>query len=145
MGNLVGMREMYVQASTFKARCLALLDEVARSRTSVVVTKRGKPVAKLVPLDDVPRTTRGSVTLLAEADAAYHSTGEAWGASAEPVLLDARAAVVAGRVATLVDKGRVRLDRPTAAWVRDLLTGDVELAELTAGMAVAAPARLRRG
>ena len=73
------MAEMHVQASTFKARCLALLDEVARSRTSVVVTKRGKPVAKLVPLDDVPRTTRGSVTLLAEDDAAYLSTGEAWG------------------------------------------------------------------
>ncbi len=70
---------MHVQASTFKARCLALLDEVARSRTSVVVTKRGKPVAKLVPLDDVPRTTRGSVTLLAQDDAAYHSTGETWG------------------------------------------------------------------
>lgn len=73
------MQEIHIQASTFKARCLALLDEVARSRTSVVVTKRGKPVAKLVPLDDVPGTTRGSVTLLAQDDAAYLSTGEAWG------------------------------------------------------------------
>ncbi len=41
-------------------------------------------------------------------------------------------------VAMLVDKGRVRLDRPTAAWVRDLLAGDVDLAELTPGIAVAA-------
>ncbi len=40
-------------------------------------------------------------------------------------------------VAMLVDKGRARLDRPTAAWVRDLLA-DVDLAELTAGIAVAA-------
>ena len=77
--NLRGMQEIYVQASTFEARCLALLDQVVRSRTSVVVTKRGKPVAKLVPLDDVPRMTRGSVTLLAQDDSAYLSTGEAWG------------------------------------------------------------------
>ena len=38
----------------------------------------------------------------------------------------------------LVDKGRVRLDRPTAAWVRDLLAGDVDLAELTPAIAVSA-------
>lgn len=41
-------------------------------------------------------------------------------------------------VAMLVEKGRVRLDRPTAAWVRDLLAGDVDLAELTPAIAVAA-------
>ena len=69
-----------MQASTFKARCLALLDEVGRSHTTVVVTKYGKPVAKLVPLDDAPSPTRGSVTLLAEPDLDYFSTGEAWGA-----------------------------------------------------------------
>jgi len=66
-----------MQASTFKARCLAVLDEVARSRTTVVVTKHGTPVAKLVPLD-APTPTLGSVRLLAEADEAYLSTGEAW-------------------------------------------------------------------
>ncbi len=41
-------------ASQFKTRCLALLDEVERTRVPIVVTKRGRPVAKLVPLDDVP-------------------------------------------------------------------------------------------
>lgn len=72
--------EETIQASVFKARCLSLIDEVARSRTSIVVTKRGKPVAKLVPLDDEPVPTLGSVTLLAEDDEAYFSTGEVWGA-----------------------------------------------------------------
>jgi antitoxin (DNA-binding transcriptional repressor) of toxin-antitoxin stability system len=44
------------------------------------VTKRGKPVARLVPLDDQPAPTLGSVTLLAGDDEAYFSTGETWGA-----------------------------------------------------------------
>jgi len=38
-----------IKASEFKAKCLAVLDEVERTRQSVVITKRGKPVAKLVP------------------------------------------------------------------------------------------------
>ena len=40
-----------IAASEFKARCLELLDEVARTREPVVVTKRGKPVARLMPLE----------------------------------------------------------------------------------------------
>jgi prevent-host-death family protein len=38
-----------IKASEFKAKCLAMLDEVERTRQPVVITKRGKPVAKLVP------------------------------------------------------------------------------------------------
>lgn len=74
------MEETRIQASTFKARCLSLIDEVARTRTSIVVTKHGRPVARLVPLDDEPTSTVDSVTLLAEEDEAYFSTGEVWGA-----------------------------------------------------------------
>jgi prevent-host-death family protein len=36
-------------AGTFKARCLAVIDEVQAKRETVVITKHGKPVAKLVP------------------------------------------------------------------------------------------------
>jgi prevent-host-death family protein len=43
----------HVSAADFKANCLRLMDEVARLRTPLVITKRGKPVAKLVPADDV--------------------------------------------------------------------------------------------
>jgi len=38
-----------------------------------VVTKRGRPVAKLTPLE-APRRTMGSVTLLAKDDDEYFST-----------------------------------------------------------------------
>jgi prevent-host-death family protein len=43
-----------IPASEFKANCLRLMDEVARRRTSLVITKRGKPVAKLVPISEEP-------------------------------------------------------------------------------------------
>lgn len=36
-----------IAAGKFKAQCLALLDEVAREHETIVVTKRGKPVAKI--------------------------------------------------------------------------------------------------
>jgi prevent-host-death family protein len=38
-----------IKASEFKAKCLAVIDEVERTRRSIVITKRGKPVAELVP------------------------------------------------------------------------------------------------
>ena len=41
------MREM--KAGEFKARCLAVMDEVAATGEPVVITKRGKPIARLVP------------------------------------------------------------------------------------------------
>ena len=36
-------------AGKFKDLCLKTLDEVARTKSPVVITKRGRPVAKLVP------------------------------------------------------------------------------------------------
>jgi prevent-host-death family protein len=38
-------------AGSFKANCLAVMDEVQAKHETVVITKRGKPVAKLVPLN----------------------------------------------------------------------------------------------
>jgi len=38
-------------AGEFKARCLRVMEEVKKYRTPVVITKKGKPVAKLVPPD----------------------------------------------------------------------------------------------
>lgn len=45
------MRE--ISASEFRAKCSAILDEVAQTGQIVTITKRGKPVAQLVP--PVPR------------------------------------------------------------------------------------------
>lgn len=38
-----------IQASEFKAKCLALMDQVARTGETILVTKNGKPVAELRP------------------------------------------------------------------------------------------------
>lgn len=38
-----------IQASEFKARCLALMDDIARSGEVLVVTKNGRPIAELRP------------------------------------------------------------------------------------------------
>src|SRR5579859_3298404 len=39
-------------AGKFKAQCLKLMDEVRDRHCEIVITKRGKPVAKLVPFED---------------------------------------------------------------------------------------------
>lgn len=49
-----------VPAAEFKARCLALLDEVSESGCELVVTKRGRPVARIVPVEK-PEPLQGSV------------------------------------------------------------------------------------
>jgi prevent-host-death family protein len=38
-------------AGVFKTKCLAIMDEVKAKRETVVITKHGRPVAKLVPID----------------------------------------------------------------------------------------------
>lgn len=39
-------------AGKFKAQCLKVMDRVQSTRVPIVITKRGKPVAKLVPADE---------------------------------------------------------------------------------------------
>lgn len=41
-----------VPAGQFKQGCLALIDDVASTKQEIVITKRGKPVARLVPMED---------------------------------------------------------------------------------------------
>ena len=40
-----------IAAGEFKARCLALMEDVRSTRQTIVITKRGKPIAKLVPVE----------------------------------------------------------------------------------------------
>jgi prevent-host-death family protein len=73
------MRDVTVPASKFKEQCLALLDRVARTKVAIVVTKHGKPVARVVPLDEPRRRPlAGSVTFLTKSDDELFSTGEVW-------------------------------------------------------------------
>ncbi|MFZ0200919.1 MAG: type II toxin-antitoxin system Phd/YefM family antitoxin [Candidatus Sulfotelmatobacter sp.] len=41
-----------IPAAAFKAQCLALMEDVRSTKRPLVITKRGKPVAKLVPIDE---------------------------------------------------------------------------------------------
>jgi prevent-host-death family protein len=43
-----------IPAAQFKAHCLRMMEEVRTRRTPVLITKRGKPLAKLVPAEEKP-------------------------------------------------------------------------------------------
>jgi len=65
-----------IPAGRFKAECLALLDRVSRTRSPILVTKRGRPVAKVVPPDPGPAPTlKGSVRYRGDI---VESLGESW-------------------------------------------------------------------
>ena len=73
-----------IQAGKFKARCLALLDEVAQTNEPLVITKHGKPVAKLLPFDSNKDSTddslRGLATFVGDI---ISPIGEEWEAAEE--------------------------------------------------------------
>ncbi|RAU21759.1 type II toxin-antitoxin system prevent-host-death family antitoxin [Paramagnetospirillum kuznetsovii] len=48
-----------VKAGEFKAKCLQLMDEVAQTGESVIITKNGVPVARLAPLSSKPDSLFG--------------------------------------------------------------------------------------
>lgn len=50
-----------IPAGEFKAKCLGLLDEVEQQHTGIVITKRGRPVAKLVLIGNRRPTFIGSM------------------------------------------------------------------------------------
>ncbi len=48
--------------SEFKAKCISILKEAQRTREPVVVTRRGKPLARIEPiLEDAPRRKLGAL------------------------------------------------------------------------------------
>lgn len=71
-----------IPAGRFKAQCLRLLDEVAETGETIVVTKRGKPVAKVEPIEDPPSLV-GSVVYHVDDEELLFSTGEPWDAERE--------------------------------------------------------------
>jgi prevent-host-death family protein len=58
-------KKRVIPAGRFKAECLSLFNRVAETGESYVVTKRGRPVAEVVPIQKTsrPRPLRGSVTV----------------------------------------------------------------------------------
>jgi prevent-host-death family protein len=73
--------EVEIPAGEFKARCLKLMDQVRTTRRPIVITKRGKPVARMVPVEEAePRREifgcmRGTVTIHGDI---VGPTGEEW-------------------------------------------------------------------
>ncbi len=60
-------RPQTVSAARFKAECLAMFDRVSESHEVYVVTKRGRPVAQVVPMESHPvGALAGSVTVLGD-------------------------------------------------------------------------------
>ncbi len=79
---MVTMGHRAIKASQFKAECLGLLDEVAATGQELVITKRGRPVARVVPVEDAP-SLRGSVRFLVSDEELIAPLGEAWNAEHE--------------------------------------------------------------
>jgi len=74
-------------AGEFKARCLRVMEEVAKYRTPVVITKKGRVVAKLVPPDapatDVFGCMAGTARIVGDVESPVVPR-EAWEADAAP-------------------------------------------------------------
>ena len=49
-----------IKASEFKARCLQLMDGVAETGEEIVITRRGRPVSRLVPCREQPEAIFGA-------------------------------------------------------------------------------------
>ncbi len=72
------IRDFRNKLSEFRAKCLKLMDEVADSDEEVVITKRDRPVSRLVPCRERPKSLfvihwgkmeiRGDVIALIDAD-----------------------------------------------------------------------------
>ena len=73
------MKRQQIAAGEFKAKCLRLLDEVQRTRKEIIITKRGRPVARMLPVEEqspvLAGRMKGSVEILGDIVA---STGEQW-------------------------------------------------------------------
>ncbi|MBA2259926.1 MAG: type II toxin-antitoxin system prevent-host-death family antitoxin [Acidobacteria bacterium] len=65
-----------IAAAKFKEQCLALLDEV--DQEGIVITKRGKPVAKLIPIAADSATLIGSLATKLKIKGDILSTGLDW-------------------------------------------------------------------
>lgn len=72
---LMAEKERTVAAGEFKNRCLQLIDEVHRHGVPLTVTKRGKPMVRVVPAPEAggARSLEGSIV---REDESIYSTGE---------------------------------------------------------------------
>jgi prevent-host-death family protein len=73
----------HIAAAEFKAHCLELMDLVQRSHQSLVITKHGRPVARLVPYESEPTDIVGFLAgSLASYDDIISPLDDSWQANA---------------------------------------------------------------
>ena len=74
-----------IKASEFKAKCLQLMDEVAASGEEIIITKRGRPVSRLAPYQERPKSLfgvdKGRIEILGDIIAPQD---EEWEAESDP-------------------------------------------------------------
>jgi prevent-host-death family protein len=71
-----------IAAGKFKNVCLKTLDDVAATKTSIVITKRGRPVAKLVPYTPPAGKRKGLAGSVVKEVGDPFGTNERWDADA---------------------------------------------------------------
>jgi len=74
------MREKRISATEFKAKCLGILDDVAAGNTTVVITKRGKPVARVTRAAERRRRLMGGMVGTSEevGDIVHFDSSDLW-------------------------------------------------------------------
>ena len=74
------MINQQISATEFKAKCLSILDDVARTGRVVIVTKHGKPVAKVTKTSQSLRPAMGGMAGTAEeiGDIVNFDTTDEW-------------------------------------------------------------------
>jgi len=74
-------RHKHIDVRQFKAECLQLIDKVNQSHKPLIITKHGKPLAKLIPFEEEPLSPYGCTkgTTIIDGDI-VESTGEIWDA-----------------------------------------------------------------
>lgn len=74
------MKPKVMPAGEFKAKCLALMDEVQDKRTTVTITKNGRPVAQMVPfveaVDPIFGFFAGKARIVGDITAPIHTDAE---------------------------------------------------------------------
>jgi prevent-host-death family protein len=73
----------YIQAGKFKAKCLKLMDKVQKTKKRIIITKRNKPIAQLIPVSEKKNQSlfgimKGTIHLLGDI---MSPINEAWDAN----------------------------------------------------------------
>jgi len=71
------MKQRTVAAAEFKNACLKLMEDVRKHRVPITVTKRGRPLVRVVPVGERPRG-KTLIGTIVHAAADIFSTGERW-------------------------------------------------------------------